>query len=249
MPTDYTGIQNPYGSDLIRVSSPVSSGPGATNSVLATGPSAPGQSDTSGAAPEDANLSPSNESLPVTNDRVWTSGWYKSHNYKPGSQGWLLEGAQGFIDVAELRVGRLGINIVQTATGINSVSAISIENAADASAITVLKTGTGSVAYFRMAIGGGYILDMLQEANAPAVHGVSNNASAPTVVKWEQLVATSTNFGKIEEIYVGATKLERWVANNANPNTVITAPRGSICQSTDGNVYRNTDGSTAWTAM
>ena len=36
---------------------------------------------------------------------------------------------------------------------------------------------------------------------------------------------------------------------SGSPNTVINAGKGSIAQSDDGNVYRNTDGATAWTAM
>lgn len=221
----YDKLDTPYGPDLIRSGSPLATAGSPTADILPSdsriltdfGVDNPPLTN-------DTSSSSSGIDQPLSNSRVWTSGWYKSHSYTPGENGWLLEGAQGFIDVADLRVGRFGISIIQTDTGTNSVGAVTIENASDQSAISILKTGLGSGLYIRAA---------------------SATALPATLV---QLTATSTNFYKMEVDIGGsptAVTIQRWISNGANPNGTLSASAGDTCNSSDGNEYI-CQGGTTW---
>lgn len=246
-PSQYTDIKNPYGADLVRATSPLAS-PGNVNDVFATGQLEDSATKDREPAPDNPTSAEAGSSLSAISDRIWTSGWYKSHNYKPGTQGWLIEGAQGFIDVSDLRVGRLGITIIQTDTGINSHSAISVESASDASAITVLKTGLGSAFYLRQD-GSGLVADILQNGAAQAMRIIAANATPQIPLQLQQNTATSTNFYKVPALVGGSgatATIQFWIANNTTPNGVLSGAKGDVCFSTDGNIYVCTTAPTTW---
>jgi len=64
-------------------------------------------------------------------------------------------------------------------------------------------------------------------------------------------VTVSSNFRKMDSYSGVSNSPEIWVSNETNPNTTITAPKGSIClnASATGQTAYNTDGSTAWTLL
>lgn len=83
--------------------------------------------------------------------------------------------------------------------------------------------------------------------NAHAVT-VLTNESSKAPVSLSQYGATSTNFYRFLVLDFGSSLLEIWGANNANPNGTVSSFAGSICLSSNGNVYKNTGG-TSWTAL
>lgn len=111
-------------------------------------------------------------------------------------------------------------------------------------------TGTGSGIYIQNDSPTGYSLDILNASDTPAVHVISSGSGASVVpLQLQRNNATSTNFYEEAELRGGtvpAVSVSLWAANNTTPNGTLSAGKGDICLSSNGNLYVNTDGGTTW---
>ncbi|MCK9629793.1 MAG: hypothetical protein M0R37_14530 [Bacteroidales bacterium] len=81
----------------------------------------------------------------------------------------------------------------------------------------------------------------------PAYYGLAEGLQ---VAYFRQGAATSTNYYKMVTMDGDGTPvLSQWVANNTTPNGTLTGAKGDLCQSTNGKLYVNTDGTTAWAEL
>jgi len=107
--TDYSNIERPYNSNLERSEAGII---GAIQPSVENGSSSLIQN--SGEDSGTANISDPNQvsSNAITGSAIsdiWLETWMKSRNYKPKSQGFLIDGQQGYIECMSLYVGGGGI--------------------------------------------------------------------------------------------------------------------------------------------
>jgi hypothetical protein len=130
------------------------------------------------------------------------------------------------------------------ALDIVSVNGSCLSAASSANSEVVLITSTG----FTGGTGSG-ILNVIGSENAtgPAIRG---EAKGESVIELKQRTAVSTNYYRTDRL-IGDTSVNvsRFIANNVSPDGVLTGTKGSICQSSNGKFYVNTDGATAWAEL
>jgi hypothetical protein len=111
--------------------------------------------------------------------------------------------------------------------------------------------GTGSGIY--VSSSAGHSLELLNSANTAALSVLSTGSGAFVVpIQAENDLAVSTNYYEITELRGGAAPavaISQWVANNVSPDGILSGSKGDLCQSSNGKIYVNTDGATAWSDL
>lgn len=114
MTTTYTTIDRPYSNNLERSDS-FSGSDNSSGGIGSTGGQVNNTLSGSGekTITEDS-INPSSSSADgivsgQSSDNIWIKNWIKSNNYKPKSQGFIIDGLSGYIECMKLYVGNGGI--------------------------------------------------------------------------------------------------------------------------------------------
>ena len=181
------------------------------------------------------------------------------------------------IFIVQSGAGKSGITINCADSGAGS-EGIFIQNDGDSSAMRILSNSTSAgigleinyqgtasealkvtssdssivtVGKFIQSGGPGYAVEALggNDSAREALYVLKDSATIATA-RFDQTVATSTNFWKVLRLDGASNRNEIWMSNGTAPNGALTGRQGDLClNGPSGQPFYNNNGGTGWTGM